>query len=67
MLAARPDASAPGAGGDVLLCGTCPRAAAAAVRAEAQRVLLELAGPEPEECAAKVTAAPVEEIAAATA
>ena len=67
MLAARPDASALGAGGDVLLCGTCPRAAAAAVRAEAQRVLLEMAGPEPEACAAKPDAAPVEEVASAAA
>ena len=67
MLAARPDACAPGGGGDVLLCGTCPRSAVAAVRAEAQRVLLDLAGPEPEaaENEGSAAAAPVEEVAAA--
>ena len=67
MLAARPDTGTPGTSGDVLLCGTAPRRKLAAIRAEAQRVLLEMAGPEPEapqKSADDATTAPAEEAAA---
>lgn len=68
VIAGRPNANTPGLSGDLLLVGSAPRAQIDAVRAEAQRVLLEMAGPEPEApqtSAVDVAAAPVEEVAAA--
>lgn len=74
-MAGRPDAVPRGEAPDYLLCGTCPAASVNAMLADAQRLIAEVAGPDPAlatttEAAAstgtavKVLQAPSEEAAA---